>query len=135
MPKSKCAIWWITAMIRILVVDDHDATRRSLSSFLAHEDKFTICGEAADGVQAIEQARNLSPDAIVMDVSMPKMDGLSAARIIRRENPSTQIVIVSLTEPSILKAVAPRVGLAFIDKIRVANDLIPALHHLTKYRA
>jgi hypothetical protein len=69
----------ITAVVRILVVDDHDATRRILSSFLAHEDNFTICGEAADGMQAIEQARNLSPDAVVMDVSMPKMDGLSAA--------------------------------------------------------
>jgi two-component system NarL family response regulator len=74
----------ITAVIRILVVDDHDATRRGLSSFLTQEDGFTICGEAADGVQAIEQARNLSPDAIVMDVSMPKMDGLSAAGIIQR---------------------------------------------------
>jgi DNA-binding NarL/FixJ family response regulator len=125
----------ITAMIRILVVDDHDATRRSLSSFLAHEDKFTICGEAADGVQAIEQARNLSPDAIVMDVSMPKMDGLSAARIIRRENPTTQIVIISLKEPSILRAVASRIGLAFIDKTKITNDLIPALHHLTKFSA
>jgi DNA-binding NarL/FixJ family response regulator len=122
-------------MVRILVVDDHDATRRGLSSFLAHEDKFTICGEAADGVQAIEQARNLSPDAIVMDVSMPKMDGLSAARIIQRENPTTQIVIISLKEPSILKTVASRIGLVFIDKAKVTNDLIPALRYLTKYRA
>jgi DNA-binding NarL/FixJ family response regulator len=122
-------------MVRILVVDDHEATRRSLSSFLAHEDNFTICGEAADGVQAIEQARNLSPDAIVMDVSMPKMDGLSAARIIQCENPTIQIVIISLKEPSILRAVALRIGLVFIDKAEVANDLIPALRHLTKYRA
>ena len=122
-------------MVRILVVDDHDATRRSLSSFLAHEDDFTVCGEAADGVQAIEQARNLTPDAIVMDVSMPNMDGLSAARIIHRENPSIQIVIISLKEPSILKAVASRIGLAFIDKANITYDLIPALHHLTKYRA
>ena len=125
----------ITAVIRILVVDDHDATRRVLSSFLAHEDNFTICGEAVDGVQAVEQARNLSPDAVVMDVSMPKMDGLSAARIIHRENPSTQIVIISLQEPSILKAAASRIGLAFIDKAKVTYDLIPALHRLTEYRA
>jgi len=81
-PRVNVQLGVITAVIRILVVDDHDATRRSLSSFLAHEDKFTVCGEAADGVQAIEQARNLSPDAIVMDASMAKMDGLSAARII-----------------------------------------------------
>jgi len=125
----------ITAVVRILVVDDHDATRRILSSFLAHEDNFTICGEAADGVQAVEQARNLTPDAIVMDVSMPKMDGLSAARIIHRENPSTQIVIISLKEPSILKAVTSRMGLAFIDKTKITYDLIPALHRLTEYRA
>ena len=103
--------------------------------FSRQEDSFTICGEAADGVQAIEQARNLSPDAIVMDVSMPKMDGLSAAGIIQRENPATQIVIISSQEPSILKAGASRVGLAFIDKAKVTSDLITALRPLTKYRA
>jgi len=67
-------------MIRILVFDDHDATRRSLSSFLAHEDKFTIA--IATGEKS-ESRRHRD------DVSMPKKDGLSAARIIHRENPST----------------------------------------------
>jgi two-component system, response regulator PdtaR len=129
---SKCATWWDYSVVRILVVDDHDATRRILSSFLAHEDNFTICGEAADGVQAVEQARNLTPDAIVMD---PKMDELSAASIIHRENPSTQIVIISLKVPSILKAVTSRMGPAFIDKAKITYDLIPALHRLTEYRA
>jgi DNA-binding NarL/FixJ family response regulator len=118
-----------------LIVDDHDGTRRTLSSFLDQEDDFMICGEAADGVQAVEQARNLSPDAIVMDVSMPKMDGLSAARIIHRENPSTQIVIISLNESSILKEVALGLGLEFIGKANLSNDLVHALHRLTKNRA
>ena len=119
-------------MVRILIVDDHDSTRCTLSSFLAQERGFAICGEAADGVQAIEQARNLTPDVIVMDVSMPKMDGLSAARIIHRQNPSTKIIIISLQEPLILKEVTSRLGLAFVDKMKLADDLIPALHHLTK---
>jgi DNA-binding NarL/FixJ family response regulator len=119
-------------MIRVLVADDHDATRHSISSFLTRQGDFAICGEAADGVQAVEQARNLTPDVIVMDVSMPKMDGLTAAVIIHRENPSAHIVMISLKEPSILKEISSRHGLAFIDKANLAGDLIPTLRHLTK---
>ena len=119
-------------MIRVLVADDHDLTRRSISSFLSRQDDFAICGEAADGAQAVEQARNLAPDVVLMDVSMPKMDGLTAARAIRQENPSVHIVMISLTEPSILKQITSRHGLAFIDKANLAGDLIPTLRHLTE---
>src|SRR5262245_29973343 len=112
-------------MIRVLVADDHDLTRRCISSFLSRQDDFAICGEAADGLQAVEQARSLAPDVIVMDLSMPKMDGLTAARAIREENPATHIVMVSLTEPSILKKITSRHGLAFVDKANLAGDLIP----------
>ena len=114
-------------MIRILIADDHAATRRSISLFLTRQDGFTICGEAADGVQAVEQSRNLSPDVIVMDVSMPKMDGLTAATIIRRENPLAQIVLISLEDQPNLNY-----GLVFIDKANLADDLIPAMRRLTK---
>src|SRR5262245_13992294 len=120
-------------MIRVLVADDHDRTRRSISSFLSRQNDFAICGEAADGVQAVEQARNLVPDVIVMDFSMPKMDGLTAARAIRQENPSAHIVMISLNEPSILKEISSHQGLAFIDKANLVDDLIPTLRHVANH--
>jgi DNA-binding NarL/FixJ family response regulator len=119
-------------MIRVLVADDHALTRRSISSFLSQQNDFAICGEAADGVQAVEQARNLAPDVIVMDLSMPRMDGLTAARVIRQENPSAQIVMISLQEPNVLKEISSRQGLAFVDKANLAGDLIPTLRHIAK---
>ena len=119
-------------MIRVLVADDHNLTRRSISSFLSRQDDFAICGEAADGVEAVEKARNLAPDVIVMDVSMPKMDGLTAADIIHEENPSAHIVMISLKEPRILKEISSRHGLPFIDKADLAGDLVPTLRQLTK---
>lgn len=124
--------WRNTAMIRVLVADDHPLTRRCIVTFLSSQDDFAICGEAADGMQAVEQARNLAPDVIVMDLSMPKMDGLTAAKTIRRENPSAHIVMISLQEPSAVKEISLRNGLAFVDKANLAGDLIPTLRHLSK---
>lgn len=119
-------------MIRVLVADDHELTRHCICSFLSRQDGFAVCGEAADGMQAVEQARNLAPDAIVMDVSMPKMDGFTAAVIIHQENPGTNIVMISLQEPRIVEEISSHHRLPFIDKANLAGDLIPALRQMTK---
>ena len=70
--------------IRILLVDDHAVVREGLRAFLSLQDGFEIVGEAADGVQAIERAAALEPDVILMDLVMPKLDGVSAMRELRR---------------------------------------------------
>ena len=72
-------------MVRILVVDDHAPVRRSTQSLLGSREGWLVCGEAADGLQAVEQAKLLRPDLIIMDVSMPNMNGLDATQIILRE--------------------------------------------------
>ena len=70
--------------MRILVVDDHEVVRRGICSVLATESSLTLCGEAVDGKDAVEKAKVLRPDIIVMDITMPQMNGLDATREIKR---------------------------------------------------
>ncbi len=88
--------------IRILVVDDHAVVREGLRAFLALQDGFEIVGEAQDGEQALEQAERLEPDVILMDLVMPKLDGVSAMRELRerggRGSKSRVIVLTSFLD-------------------------------------
>jgi len=92
--------------MRILLVDDHPITRAALSSLLeAHG--FTVAGEAADGEEAIELARRLLPDLVLLDLSMPGLDGLSALPRIREAAPDTEVVVLTAsgTEENLLSAI------------------------------
>jgi two-component system, NarL family, response regulator LiaR len=75
-----------TERIRILLVDDHAVVREGLRAFLALQDGFEIVGEAADGEEALQRAAELEPDVILMDLVMPKLDGVSAMRELRRQS-------------------------------------------------
>ena len=74
-------------MSRILVVDDNEPVRRGIQTLLGSRKDWFVCGEAADGLQAVKEAKSLRPDLIIMDVSMPNMNGLDAARIILSQRP------------------------------------------------
>ena len=84
--------------IRVLLADDHALFRRGVASLLTAESGFELVGEASDGRQAVEMARELMPDVILMDVSMPVMDGLEATRRIKEEFPYVKIVILTVLE-------------------------------------
>ncbi len=117
--------------LRILVVDDNPAVRRGLRSLLATHAEYSICGEAFDGNDAIEKAKQLRPDAILMDVSMPLMDGLQATRAIRRDWPDTKIIIVSQNDaPVVARQAASSGAHGFIAKASLGQDLIPAIVRL-----
>ena len=82
--------------MNILIADDHELLRRGIKSIIEAHPGWTICGEAGTGREAVAQAEKFKPDAVVMDVSMPKLNGLEAARQIRKVSPQTAILILSV---------------------------------------
>lgn len=102
----------------ILIVDDHKMIRRILRSFLEDDAGLHVCGEAVDGYDAIEKAQELQPDLIILDLSMPGMSGIDAARILKQMLPRTPIVLFTFFHDA-LSAVDTRA--AGIDAV-VAKD-------------
>ena len=83
--------------IRILIADDHEAVRRGLRSALAAAG-WEVCADVVNGKDAVEKTAELKPDLIILDISMPVMGGLDAARLIRRANPNAKIVVFTMHE-------------------------------------
>lgn len=85
-------------MNTILLVDDHVLFREGLHSLMQHWDDFEVVGEASNGLEALELCHRLLPDVVLMDISMPVMNGLEAARRLARELPSTRVVMLTVSE-------------------------------------
>jgi two-component system nitrate/nitrite response regulator NarL len=84
--------------IRVLLVDDQPLFRRAIAALVAEQPDFSVVGEAADGLEAIEKARSLVPDVVVMDIEMPVMDGVEAVRVLRSELPTVKVVVLTVSE-------------------------------------
>jgi PAS domain S-box-containing protein len=112
----------------ILIVDDHAAVRAGLRNLISTRAGWHICGEAADGEQAVSLALQLKPSVVVMDISMPGMDGLEATRRIHEHLPSAEILIVSQHDSDHVVSEAQRAGArGFVVKSHLSADLLPAL--------
>jgi DNA-binding NarL/FixJ family response regulator len=95
--------------LRILIVDDHEALRAGVRSVLeAHG--LEVCGEAANGLEALQQATELQPDLVILDITMPVLDGFSAAREISKRLPRTAILLLSMHESASMVNVAKSSG-------------------------
>ena len=114
--------------IRILVVDDHEVVRGLLRLLLEAENGWEVCGEAADGDEAVERSRILHPDIVVMDAVMPRRNGFDATREIVRSTPEIPVVITTLYEyPEILRQAQNAGALGCIGKSKTSRLLIPAV--------
>jgi len=91
---------------RILLVDDHPSFRHMLRAFLELNPDWEVCGEAADGCEAVTKTTELHPDVIIMDLNMPRLNGLEAPRRIHELSPSIRILILTLHENSVLSRIA-----------------------------
>jgi DNA-binding NarL/FixJ family response regulator len=117
---------------RILVIDDGDWVRDIIGLFLEHAG-FEVCGEAADGVEAIEQAKKLKPDLIVLDLAMPRMNGAEAASILSQTMPEVPIVLLTLYQNLLGSALAAAVGIrAVLDKTEGLDKLVACVRSLLK---
>ena len=85
----------MTPAIRILIADDHPLVREGLAAVLEHESDLEVVGQAGDGIEAVALARRLAPDVILMDLQMPRMDGVAAIKQIKQEAPAIAVIILT----------------------------------------
>jgi len=115
-------------MLRILLADDNEMVRRGIALLLSQESGWSVCGEATNSDEVLNQAETLRPELILLDVSMPGIDGLEITRRLKHRLPDTQVIIISQHDPHQLRPLALEAGAAeCIDKARLATDLLPAI--------
>lgn len=115
--------------MRLLIVDDCDAMRENLKYLLEKHPDMEVIGEAADGETAVELAREITPDVILMDISIPKLNGIEAARHILKDNAAARVTILSAYSNRSFVMAGLEAGISgYVLKTSVVDDLIPALH-------
>jgi DNA-binding NarL/FixJ family response regulator len=117
--------------LRILIVDDHEAVRSGLRALLSSSE-WIISGEACDGLEAVEKTRSIRPDLVLMDISMPRMDGISATRIIRQEMPEAEVIIISQNDPKIVARQAGLNARGYVSKCELSQSLLPMIRRLVE---
>ena len=120
-------------MIRILIVDDHIVMRNTVRECLKDEPDWEVCGESADGQEAVEHAERLRPHVIILDFQMPVMNGYNAARNILRASPAILILIVSFHDGPVFVELSKQCGAkGFLAKHHVPQYLVPAIKTLLR---
>src|SRR5438046_1668759 len=112
-------------VLRIFVADDHEVVRKGLVSLLQAQPNWSICGEAADGHEAVEKAQRSKPDVVILDVGMPRLNGLEATRQLLKANPEAKVLILTLHESDqMVREVLNAGARGFVLKSDAARDLV-----------
>ena len=121
--------------LRILVVDDHAVVRRGVRSLLETQEGWEVCGEATTGRDAVEQSRRLRPDVVVMDLSLPELNGLDATRQILKDAPDTEVLVLTMHHSEQLTRDVLQAGArGFVLKSDADENLIKAVDTLRQHK-
>jgi two-component system, NarL family, response regulator NreC len=117
--------------MKILIADDNQLVRRGIAGLLSREKDMEVCAEASDASETVQKADELRPDLVLLDVSMPGMNGLKIAQLLREKIPALKILIISQYDPELLLPRSLEVGAdGCIDKGRMATDLLPTIRNV-----
>ncbi len=120
--------------LRILVADDHPIVRHGLRTLLGGHPEWEIVDEAADGLEAVDKAGRLKPDVVVLDITMPKMGGLEACRLIRKTVPASEILIVTQHDsPQMMREALEAGARGYVVKSNAARDLLAAVETVSQH--
>jgi len=121
--------------IRILIADDHPVVRRGLRSLLGERAGWQVIGEAVDGKEAVEIADRLNPDVVVLDVTMPRMHGLEACRLIRQSLPNCEVLIVTQHDsPQMMREALQCGARGYVVKSNAPRDLLAAVEAVSQHK-
>jgi DNA-binding NarL/FixJ family response regulator len=119
--------------LRILIADDHEVVRRGLSSLLQTQQGWEVVAEAADGREAVEKAKQLKPDFVILDIGMPNLNGLAATRQLAQHDPNCKIVVLTITDSDqVIREALDAGARGFVLKSDAVRDLVSAIEALQR---
>ncbi len=124
----------MAALMSILIADDNESLRRSLRDLLESEPGWRVVGEAANGREALEKAGQLTPEVVILDISMPELDGISAAQLIHQAVPQAELLVLSQHDALGMVESALKAGArGYVLKSQASRDLVPAVEAVRQH--
>ena len=124
-------------LVRILLVDDHPIVRQGLRTLLEGRSGWEVVGEASDGLEALEKVDSLQPDVVVLDVTMPRMNGLEACRLIQQKTKNNGLEVLFVTQhdsPQMMREALDAGARGYVVKSNAARDLLEAVEAVSQHR-